>query len=175
MKKIFTVLFSIISFGLFAQSPDCANAEPFCTDEGAYEFPATTDEPDAAAGPDFDCLFTQPNPAWYFMQIDDPGDIIIDIDANPPSDIDFVCWGPFNTMDDVCNQLTGAMVADCSYAGGTGTEVCDITNAQTGEFYMLLLTNWGNIETNITFEQSGGNGTTDCTLLIATLLTLRAM
>ena len=158
-----------MSFGLLAQSPDCANAEPFCTDEGDYVFPASVDAPAAELGPEYDCLFNQPNPAWYFMQIADSGDIIIDIDANPASDIDFICWGPFNTLTDVCNQLTLAMVVDCSYAGGTATEVCDITGAVAGEFYMLLLTNWSNNATDITFGQSNigaaNAGTTDCSIV----------
>lgn len=165
MKKILTFLYLTVSLVSFAQSPDCANMEPFCTDEGTYEFPASVDAPDAEVGPDYDCLWTQPNPAWYFMQVDDSGDIIIDINSAPANDIDFACWGPFADLTDVCDNLTAAMIADCSYAGGTGTEVCDIIGATSGEYYVLLITNFTNTNTDISFEQSGGGGSTDCDVM----------
>lgn len=97
----------------------CTNANPFCTDENPYgvTFPAGTD---ATATPDLPsgqrgCLSYTPAPAWYVMQIDNPGDLLIYMEHSNGRDIDFACWGPFrgyNTRGDllqaVCtSQLTG--------------------------------------------------------------------
>ena len=48
----------------------CANADPFCTDNGMYQFPAGVNAGSGESGPYYDCLYTQPNPAWYYLQID---------------------------------------------------------------------------------------------------------
>ncbi|MEC7863432.1 MAG: gliding motility-associated C-terminal domain-containing protein, partial [Bacteroidota bacterium] len=60
--------------------------------------------------------------------------------------------------------LTAAYVEDCSYSPNP-TETCNITNAVTGQFYILLITNYSNQVCNIDFSQTGGNGTTDCCIL----------
>lgn len=140
----------------------CANAAPFCTNiQGGITFPASTNiasEP----GPDYDCLFTQPNPAWYFLEILDPGLLTIFMQSTPLVDIDFIVWGPFNSLDNVCvGQLTAANVVDCSYSAAS-TETATIPNALTGQFYLFLITNFSNQPTNINFSQTGGTGSTNC-------------
>ena len=70
----------------------CLNANPFCTDENPYgvSFPAGTDAtatpdlPDAQRG----CLYYTPAPAWYVMQIDNPGDLLIYMQHSGGRDID---------------------------------------------------------------------------------------
>jgi len=57
-----------------------------------------------------------------------------------------------------------ANTVDCSYSGSP-TETVNIPNGQTGEFYMLLITNYSDIPQNITFSQTGGPGTTNCGIL----------
>ena len=55
---------------IYAKSRDnshCADAYPFCTDEGMYEFPAGVNAGSGETGPDYDCLYTTPNPAWYYQ------------------------------------------------------------------------------------------------------------
>ena len=82
----------------------------------------------------------------------------------PLVDIDFICWGPFADTITMCDSLTAAYVEDCSYSPNP-TETCDIINAVTGQFYVLLITNYSNQICNIDFSQTGGNGTTDCCIL----------
>jgi hypothetical protein len=144
------------------QNNVCENADPFCTGS-VYNFPAGVNAGSGQPGPNYNCLMTTPNPAWYYMKIDDPGSIVIYMHSEPSKDIDFCCWGPF-TSQDCCNDLTGAMVVDCSYSPAP-TETCNIPNGQTGEYYMLVITNFSNSPCNIIFEQTGGTGTTDCTIL----------
>ena len=170
------LLLSIAIFSCFltySQSSDCLNAQPFCTGN-PVGFPASTNTI-APVGPDYGCLFTQPNPAFYILEIDQPGDIDITIQGvfGPPgtvpipnvntNDIDFICWGPFIDPTNMCDNLTAVNTEDCSY-DPTWSELCEINGALTGEFYILLITNFSNANCNIDFSQSGGTGSTSCCL-----------
>jgi gliding motility-associated-like protein len=64
----------------------------------------------------------------------------------------------------MCDSLTAPYVEDCSYSAAS-IENCEITNAVTGEFYILLITNFSNTNCNIDFSQTAGNGSTDCCIL----------
>ena len=158
----------------------CETAAPFCTDQGAYLFPAGVNsgspcgsstsascgEPYSCSGTpgqSSNCLMTAPNPAFYYMKIDEPGDLIIYMESNPREDIDFDCWGPFDDMETACDQLACSNIVDCGYSTSP-TENCHINGAQTEEFYILLITNYSNQPCNITFENRG-TGTTDCGIL----------
>ena len=148
------------------QNNTCANADPFCTDNGMYEFPAGVNAGSGETGPDYDCLYTTPNPAWYYMRILNPGNIDIYMYSTPSVDIDFCCWGPFSDPSSPCpNGLTSNKVVSCSYAAAH-TEHCLIpATAQTGEYYILVITNYSNQTTNISFSKVAGTGTTDCGIL----------
>ena len=157
----------------------CDGAEPFCTDNGAYNFPAGVNAGNLGSsqslpyycsgftrpnGTSSSCLYTTPNPAFYYMQIDEPGNLDILIYSNPRYDIDFDCWGPFSDINTACDQLSCSNMVDCSYAAGSGDEHCYINNAQTGQYYILLLTNYGNQTCNILFQNTG-TGSTNCSIL----------
>ena len=144
----------------------CANADPFCTDNGIYEFPAGVDAGNGEQGPNYDCLSTRPNPAWYYMRMANSGGMTIYMYSTPSQDIDFCCWGPFDDPTSPCpNGLTGAKVVSCSYAPAH-TENCIIpSNAQSGQYYILVITNFSNQQCNITFSKTAGAGTTDCSIL----------
>ena len=144
----------------------CADAYPFCTDEGMYEFPAGVNAGSGEPGPDYDCLITTPNPAWYYMKMADPGDMDIYMYSTPSVDIDFCCWGPFADPISPCpNGLTSDKVVSCSYSAQP-TEHCMIpASAQTGEYYILVITNYSNQTCNINFSKVAGSGSTDCTII----------
>ena len=140
----------------------CANADPFCTDNGMYQFPAGVNAGSGESGPYYDCLYTQPNPAWYYMRIANPGNISITMYSTPTHDIDFCCWGPFSSITNPspCSSLTSDKVVSCSYST-SGTEVCQIpASAQTGDYFILIITNYSNQTCNISFSKTGGTGTT---------------
>ena len=147
----------------------CALADPFCTDLGMYEFPAGVNAGSGESGPDYDCLYTTPNPAWYYMKISDPGDMDIYMYSTPSVDIDFCCWGPFADPISPCPYgLTEDKVVSCSYSAQP-TEHCMIpASAQTGEYYILVITNYSNQTCNINFSKVGGSGSTDCTIVVPT-------
>ncbi len=170
MKKTLLFLLLLAAFYSNAQT-SCASALPFCAGGvSGITFPATTSTPAATAenGPDYGCLGSEPNPAWYYLQIGASGslDILIQgqIGTGVGQDVDFICWGPFNTLAGICNSLTATFSVDCSYSGSP-TETLNITNGITGQYYMVLITNFANVQQNIIFTQTGGTGNTNCSLL----------
>lgn len=165
LKLLAFVIIISIPAKMFAQSGFCNDSEPFCTAD-ILTFPAGVNTGEAENGPEYDCLYTQPNPAWYHMKIAVPGDLNIKISSNPQYDIDFICWGPFSDPHAPCgNQLTLEKVVDCSYDAGYDPEYCLIENAQINEYYILLITNYSNNPCAITFEKTGGSGETDCNIV----------
>ncbi len=175
MKKVLAIFTFLLAIGVgnsYSQGTDCASADPFCTNSGAT-FPASTSTT-AEVGPDYGCLFSQPNPAWYFLQIDQSGNIDITLTndgcGGGGCDIDFICWGPFASLTGACNNLTAGNTVDCSYSTAVN-EVVNIPNAQTGEFYLVLITNFSGQPMNISANQTGGAGTTDCSIVNPCVMT----
>ena len=163
MKRVTILLLLIVLLvsNIFGQATMCEDSSPFCTSD-IYTFPAGTGGT-AQSGPDYGCLSTQPNPSWYHMKIAVAGNIDIEMFSTPLKDIDFICWGPFSDPYDPCtSSLTSNMEIDCSYAGGTAPEVCNIPDGQVDEYYILLITNYSDDPCDITFQKIGGTGETDC-------------
>lgn len=171
MKKIYISLtLLIICLSGYSQNDYCSTALPFCTGT-TYNFPAGVNSGGAEAGPNYGCLATQPNPAWYYMLVEDTGPIEFHISTNPDHDVDFVCWGPFtsfttpctsdltatcsscpNNTDDSTFYPSGNLV-DCSYSVSV-QEDCHIPNAISGQYYIIMITNYSNMACNIIFEQT---------------------
>lgn len=147
-----------------AQS-DCVGSAPFCTSTGVT-FPAETLNGDAPFGPNYDCLFTTPNPAWYYLNISQSGDINITLTNTNLVDVDFILWGPFASQASMCTSIFNgtAGIEDCSYAIDP-TEYVDITGAIAGQWYMFLITNFSDVPTEIIATQTGGTGATNCAIL----------
>lgn len=178
--EVFKVLYEDFTKGLRTENATCETALPFCTNMGLYQFPAgvnsgspcgdvynaSCDDPyhcnGSHQGQD-NCLSTAPNPAFYYMRIDEPGNLNIYMYTTPSEDLDFDCWGPFDDMSNACDLLSCTTMVDCSY-NSAHTEHCHINNAQTGQYYILLITNYSNSPCNISFENIG-TGTTDCSIL----------
>ncbi len=170
------LLFSNVAL-IKAQNNTCANAQPFCTGT-PVNYPASTNAGNAQPGPNYGCLGSQPNPAWFSLQVAAPGPIVIVMQAN--NDIDFIAWGPFPNLTGNCGNLTGANQVPntgpwnnptsngCSFSGSS-TETLVIQNALPGQNYILLITNFANTNQNINFNQTNGNapgaGGTNCGIL----------
>lgn len=139
-------------------------------------FPASTNAGQAQPGPAYGCLGSQPNPAWFFFQIQSAGSVSIAMSAN--FDIDFICWGPFNNLASACSNLTAPNIQSCSFSA-SATETCTIANAIPGAFYMLLITNFQNQVQNITFNQINANqpgaASTNCGFVCAVTATNTGM
>ncbi|MBU1369993.1 MAG: PKD domain-containing protein [Bacteroidetes bacterium] len=150
--------------GRDAVNDSCHKSFPFCT-TNVYTFPAGVNSGTGQSGPNYGCLNSTPNPAWYHMKILTPGNISIFMESSPLRDIDYIVWGPFTDPVMPCQgALTGNKIVSCSYSGNP-TETAYIPNGQTGEYYILLITNFSNSPCEITFSKTGGSGETDCTIL----------
>src|SRR5690554_1983625 len=160
---------------------NCFEAIPFCSDQ-SYKFPNATSGT-APSGPNYGCLSSRPAPIWYYMKIAESGPMQLSLGQKNYSgsgkDIDFAMWGPFTDLPIGCNQVMGGGVAplQCSYSssatetiglgmtGGTGGGQSTPPNAQAGEYYILLLTNYSEDPGFISLEQTGGTGATDCSII----------
>lgn len=154
MKKILLFFIIAICFNSFSQNT-CNNALAFCD---SVVFPSVVNGPTVPpAGPNFGCLATQPNCSWFYTQVTVAGNI--DIELSAANDIDFICWGPFNTLVNACSNLTGTNTIDCSYSA-LPTETLNIPNAVVGEYYIFVTTNFANTTNPILIKKIGGNGNT---------------
>ena len=149
----------------------CANMEPICTNAG-LNFTANAGGGNVLVtepGNNYGCLGFSPNPAWYYLEIATAGNI--DMSLTAPQDIDFIIWGPFTDLAAAqgnCGVLgnggSGQLVVDCSYSS-TNMETPQILNAQVGEVYIMLITNYANSVQDLTLTQTGGTGATDCNIV----------
>ena len=195
----------INSPSLTKQSCGCIEgSQPFCApDEGeSLIFRNVDDSSGAVADPDlsnYGCLATQPNPVWYFLQVEDSGELVFDIvqntqfddNGNPTGvdlDVDFIAWGPFDGTE-YCNDLDSCSscgnntfdnnypygnVIDCSYSIDT-VETLTIPNAQEGEVYAVLITNYAGVPGFISLGQTNtddpNSGSTNCTIVTTSFVT----
>lgn len=168
MKKalLLTLFIYQINF-LYSQtsSPTCITSTPIC--EGTTNtFPSSIGV-GSESGPSYGCLGTQPNPAWFYFKIDQPGNINFMIDqmdsAGIGRDVDFICWGPFTSPTAPCTaQLTSMKMKDCSYSTSE-TEFANIDSTLTGEYYIIMITNFSNLPANVTFSfLASSTGTLSC-------------
>ena len=154
----------------------CENSVNFCSGADGLTSANIIGIPDTGQ---IACLFTAPNPTWNIIQIGQGGLIEIQIDQTDDQgnglDVDFVLWGPFASLEDGCGNLdTGCPtpgdcpnntsnpnfypsgnIVDCSYSAAP-TENLTIDNAQVGEVYILLVTNFNGSPGNITITQTNG-------------------
>ncbi len=168
-RVVFILLLTIIYNEVRSQVNSCNYHDVLCFDYNSVTYAATTNQ-FAESGPDYGCLNSQPNPNWFFFQIFNPGDVYFNMYSDDYSDIDFICWGPFNRYNGPCtdelkctvnngshtvpgpgNVYPAGVTVDCSY-DPTWNEWCNISNALTGEYYILLITNVSNSPCNITLE-----------------------
>ncbi|WP_127846740.1 T9SS type B sorting domain-containing protein [Psychroflexus aestuariivivens] len=184
------------------QSCGCNGPVPFCAPDAgqALVFQNVSDESDTEADPnlsDYGCLGTQPNPVWYYMQVEESGELVFQIEqatgfdedtgelTGTFLDVDFIAWGPF-TDTEYCDSLDSCSncgsntfddgypygnVVDCSY-DAQSSETFTIPNAQEGEIYAVLITNFNGAPGFISLGQTNSDdndaGSTDCDIVTNT-------
>jgi len=185
MKKITLLL--ICSFFIqitFSQGNSVATADQFCSGGSGLVFPNVTGNPNDT---DVGCLYSIPNPAYYFLQIEQPGDLFFTISQETATgtglDVDFISWGPFpslaaanaaitltactpttcpnNTTDPTFYPYATDDITDCSFSIAP-TEDMTINSGLSGQIYVVLITNFSDNPGFITLQQTGGTGTTSC-------------
>lgn len=145
---------------------NCQNPDPICSGT-PINFTANTGAPEASQtnpGNDYGCLFTTPNPSWYYLEIDQGGNLVIDISAG--SDVDFAIWGPYpNLTTAIGNCESYPSPQDCSYSTSEIEQV-NLPNVANSEVYVLLVTNYANTVQNINVNNNGGTATTNCGIVV---------
>ena len=183
MKKLILLLALIYSLPSFSQVTSCMTANAFCT-ETNYLFENETGT-SAPNGPDYGCLGSTPSPIWYHMRISSSGALQMNLsqttgpnNTGSTIDIDFAMWGPYSSLAAGCAAvMSGAAPIQCSYSsssvetvaigmdGGTGSGFSNPPVAVTGEYYIVLLTNFSDVAGYISFNQTGGTGQADCSIV----------
>ena len=171
----------------------CIDSDPFCTsDVITFDAASTSQTADQLENDEFDdgCIGSSYNPSWYHMRINDPGQFIIHMEGHDPSDgtnrdIDFCMWGPFHDPTSPCvAQLTSDKIIDCNYSSSYSEDIymgyqedahyhsaghgtVNYHDPQSGEYYILLITNYSRQPCTISFTktENSGPGTTDCGIL----------
>ena len=110
------------------------------------------------------------NPSFFYFEAGASGSIDILIEPiDPftgsvlpnPQDLDFICWGPFNSTANMCSQLQVFNRIDCSYSPNA-SETCNIPTANIGDIFVILVSNWADPNPpnfcNIRFSADTSNG-----------------
>ncbi|MEZ4855764.1 MAG: CUB domain-containing protein [Gelidibacter sp.] len=183
MKKLILLFILTITANLaFSQGTDILSSEQFCSGTSQLTFNNVYGGDDLTS---VGCLGSIPNAAYFYLQIDQPGDLTFTIaqqnTGGIPIDVDFIAWGPFidlndantnisytdcfscpnNTYDPAFYPYAPDYITDCSFDIAP-TETLHILNAQQGEIYVVLITNYDGDEGTISFQQTSGTGTTTC-------------
>lgn len=144
-------------------NPTCPTSAPICG-SNTISFQAVTGGA-APVGNNYGCLGSQPAPAWFYFQVATSGSLIFGLEAS--DDIDYAIWGPYNTYGTAlaaCGTLPAPI--SCSYSI-YNTENATIPNALAGQVYVLLITNFANVNQAINLRQVGGTGETACSIVLA--------
>ncbi|WP_438968710.1 T9SS type A sorting domain-containing protein [Nonlabens sp.] len=88
------------------------------------------------------------NPTWFYIPIETSGDLTLEVYQNTQPDfmgqdldIDFAVYGPFTNPTSQCGNLTQADYVDHSFSVQM-PEIAQISNAQSGEYYLILTSNF---------------------------------
>ena len=171
----------------------CVDSDPFCTsDVISFNAANSSQTAEDLEGQTFDdgCIGSSYNPSWYHMRINTPGQFIIHMEGHDPQtnydrDIDFCMWGPFEDPIAPCvAQLTSSKIIDCNYSSSYSEDIflgypenehyhqadhqtINFHMPETGEYYILMITNYSREPCTISFTKTEGSGpgTTDCGIL----------
>jgi uncharacterized repeat protein (TIGR01451 family) len=165
-ETIFSI--NLKAYALCNNAYTCSAANSLCSSLGE-PFLNTFQGITAEAGNNYGCLNSQPNPTWFYLPVSSAGNLqfLIEQSSNinfttANLDVDFICYGPFTSPTVGCNAPLSSII-DCSYSGAS-TEIVDIPNAQPGQYYLIMVTNFSNQPGYIRINQLAGSnqGALDC-------------
>lgn len=115
------------------------------------------------------CLSATPNPTWFYFPVSQSGTLNFEIKQgnNAPDynnqDVDYIVYGPFTNQSEGCTQYNATNIVACSYSAAP-IEYPIITNAQAGQYYLLMVTNFSDDAGLITINLlPTSTGAIDCT------------
>lgn len=152
----------------------CLTASQICA---PFSFTAGVNQPSGGAGcnANYSCLITTPNPEYHWLLVTNTGTLDYTL-SSTAGDVDFALWrisgtpmpattcGGTQTIN--CGSSLGTPVA-CSYSI-SATEV--INTAVTPGYYLLLATNYANVNGIISLTANAGNNAlVSCPCIISEL------
>ncbi|MFN8325472.1 MAG: T9SS type A sorting domain-containing protein [Flavobacteriaceae bacterium] len=149
---------------------NCIQANSLCNALGVpfnNTINSTVNEPGASYG----CLFSHPNPTWFYLPVSQAGQINLVVQQNTSidflgtmRDVDYIVYGPFSSPTTPCySQLTQNAIVSCSYSASS-IEYPVIPNALPGQYYLIMVTNFSNQPGYIKIEELGSSSAEiDCT------------
>ena len=165
MKKILLSIFTLFLFisGAFAQDT-CITAVQYCNGTpGTFTFGIGGSTP---ADPAYGCLLSVRTDYWFYFRCTNGGDIHISVSASGATgsssdDVDFICWGPFSSLTNICSSYSASNILDCDYTTGT-LDTIDVNSANLGDYYLVMLSNFADQPSNVVYDQIYGTGTANC-------------
>lgn len=160
-----------VIFDLCISTPStCSNANNVC---GINVFANTTGVGSLGT---MGCLFSTPNATFFNLKVAESGPIVFlitqstTLNGNADLDVDYAAWGPFTSQEIACDAINlpngnflnpgiGVPITQttgCSYSAAP-TETFNIANAQAGQHYILLVTNFSDDPGFITITQTNVN------------------
>lgn len=118
----------------------------------------------------YGCLATTPNPTWFYLPVSTAGTINLTIEQSTTInfvtnnlDVDYIVYGPFTNPVLPCSSgLNQSNTVSCSYSASS-IEYPIIPNAQVGEYYLLMVTNFSNQAGFIRINMNASStGSIDC-------------
>jgi len=146
---------------------DCSNAQSLCERIG-QPFINVFDGSNAVSGNyyPFSSSLGPSNPTWFYIPIETSGDVTLEVYQNSQPDfmgqdldIDFIVYGPFTNPTSQCGNLTISDYVDHSFSV-VMPEIGQINNAQSGEFYLILTSNFSNQPGFLKVELGAGSTAT---------------
>lgn len=113
------------------------------------------------------CLGSTPNQTWFYLPVSSAGTINLKIEQTVAatgqfSDVDYIVYGPFTSLTTACSQATPNTIVSCSFSAAS-IEFPVIPNAQPGQYYLMMVTNFSNLSGLITITALGtSTGAIDC-------------
>lgn len=128
----------------------CNQANSLCGSLG-IPYTNTHNGINAETGNNYGCLYSTPNPTWFYLPISNAGVLNLTIEQNDAigfnglgRDVDYIVYGPFSNPTTPCSTgLNTINTVSCSYSAAP-IEHPVIPNAQVGQYYLLMVTNFSN-------------------------------
>lgn len=124
------------------------------------------------------CMSSRPNQTWLYLTVTQGGSLSFTFYHTVPSTgdnyYDGVIWGPIsgNNLSNACSATYTAPVSCDFDVQSQYYTTLSIPNAQVGEKYIMCLTNYGNISTEVTVNQPSGGAVEYCIIHPNTSCTL---
>jgi len=136
----------------------CQDMQQLCVTENEaiqYSMAAANQLTTLTGSDDWGCLGSHPDEQWFFFRVVVSGHVMFT--TATARDHDFIIYGPFENNAAALNTCGSfANPVDCSYSG-TATEQHEVLNAQAGETYVLVLTNFAEVDQELTLTADEGN------------------